>query len=854
MLFNFLAPLAGLNINWMDMRQAFSSSSPTSTSTNSSTPSDTNGHHSHHHHSKSKYKSKSHAAIPQRAIGFGKAKIGLLIVLAVVLVSFVGLNISLSSHAIPADYSTKAQLALLETLQRDQWLQKPRQLGKCSSPEIKSKWPLKGPIVSTFHPNRTCGVTPQTHKFMGFLIRWGQMTRRHNCSVVVYGVAFGTDHVLAIQRQRHTLFTEFDRYGTAYDECFYVVTLESAVNHLKRAFPGGRARIIGVPSRVLPFANHRRNVKFFKFIPHILFPHAHKIIWQDLKFFRTSKSVHFQPLNFTTVFDREQAQHDACVTVTGLPGHESSIGRFWKTTQASSMEHHCDTIVRALAHRPTVTDSPQGLRDQCEFYLQSMEHDVLNQGMIDTAFMVWHYHNRPCRQFNAQLQCEILNQIYCYSDRDQLAIPYAVGLMNLTKKGADTDNTRYYDYQLVRAAEPTQNLIHVVRSACHWYFHRIGECLDNTNDEPSLAIMVVGTLTRFQLNSTIEHVLLPMRRQGKQVDYFLNVSQSPSPVYRGAKAPYARMRLLDPIVNNTLSRTRNPRMLAGDIGKYFTRMDIRGVLQVARDGGDSGNEPKSFESDPRIVERLEMDKDLYRHFPSLDARPGKEAMAAVGNRNMLALFYNLEFLWWSVKSEEIMRGKEYDYVLIIRDDAVWLQDFDLEKILEYGITKGDGNQTMPDAYVLSCDARKPAMLSAELCDHAILVRRPKAHIFARYFSQLTRVDLEKCHKMAQKEHGFPTNRGCNSEMILQFIAKANRVTIQTVPQSLLPFQRAVPIMHKNGTVEYCLHKFCQSNDLPLEFPKPLRKCSEVREGEVPDNFTAADELYPIGENADVENA
>jgi hypothetical protein len=41
-----------------------------------------------------------------------------------------------------------------------------------------------------------------------------------------------------------------------------------------------------------------------------------------------------------------------------------------------------------------------------------------------------------------------------------------------------------------------------------------------------------------------------------------------------------------------------------------------------------------------------------------------------------------------------------------------------------------------DVFVPACDAREPPMDSHELNDHAILSRRPSAHVFGRYYSML----------------------------------------------------------------------------------------------------------------------
>ena len=65
-------------------------------------------------------------------------------------------------------------------------------------------------------------------------------------------------------------------------------------------------------------------------------------------------------------------------------------------------------------------------------------------------------------------------------------------------------------------------------------------------------------------------------------------------------------------------------------------------------------------------------------------------------------------------------------------------------------------------------------------------------------------------------------------MILQFIVNRHNVSIQKVPQSMLPFERAATVRHKNGAVEQCLHKFCQSHELPLTIPSSFKRCSDIQ--------------------------
>jgi hypothetical protein len=87
--------------------------------------------------------------------------------------------------------------------------------------------------------------------------------------------------------------------------------------------------------------------------------------------------------------------------------------------------------------------------------------------------------------------------------------------------------------------------------------------------------------------------------------------------------------------------------------------------------------------------------------------------------------------------------------------------------------------------------------------------------------------------VARKEGGTVRNaimdvkvRGCNSEMLLQWVIDANRVKVKKVGQGLIPFQRSVNIRLRDGSVVQCFHKFCQSREdaLVLDSQSP-KKCT-----------------------------
>ena len=73
--------------------------------------------------------------------------------------------------------------------------------------------------------------------------------------------------------------------------------------------------------------------------------------------------------------------------------------------------------------------------------------------------------------------------------------------------------------------------------------------------------------------------------------------------------------------------------------------------------------------------------------------------------------------------------------MVLREDVTWLGDFDLQKLID--------TNPNADAYVLSCDLRDPPMRANEYSDVGIVIKREKAKVLGRYFSELLNTNLER---------------------------------------------------------------------------------------------------------------
>ena len=328
------------------------------------------------------------------------------------------------------------------------------------------------------------------------------------------------------------------------------------------------------------------------------------------------------------------------------------------------------------------------------------------------------------------------------------------------------------------------------------------------------------------LDTTIRRVLNPLsydHRGGiEQVDYFAAITVTSGPAFRQSSG-YMGHLSYDPVLAPIFSTTTNQTI--SNIQKQLQK-----VVSTSFQGSKANLRAlrlleNPIEDDPLLDEmtkklRLSNKELLFAQFPMKDERKKALDRTKAGNKNMIRLFLLLESLWkQDVLAAERQQGQRYDYVMLARDDTLWIDDLSLQKVIE--------TNPNADAYILSCDAREPPLLPPELNDHGVLLKRSTAgDILGQYVTTLVKyVDLKSCHTSVEPWLG--KERGCNSEMILKHVMKESNITVQLVPQSVLPFERAVLVQHDNGKQEYCFHKFCQSKADPLKLPPDMKKCTDI---------------------------
>lgn len=398
-----------------------------------------------------------------------------------------------------------------------------------------------------------------------------------------------------------------------------------------------------------------------------------------------------------------------------------------------------------------------------------------------------------------------------------------------------------------------------------------------------VAIIIAGTLQRFQFTSSLEHLLQPLRAQGHEVDYYLSLTTAFAKAYR-SDMEYMQRITFDPLFwrnessssSSTTTTTPQAPPANGPDLDYVRSILRRSIVQ-------SGGHLRHL----LLRDHIDIDQDktlrkkraqaLLKHptepadlrFPLLDLRNDiVKQRTTQGNQNILRLMLAIYELWKVLLQVEKTLDFQYDYVLFLRDDTLWLEDFDLDRLLSLqppppppsaAADESQPQKPTPgvvDAFALSCDARDPPMHDREMNDHGIVAARSKAHVFGAYYSEMFKANLDDCMaKMVEassssllsttatksstissssssssQRRSLPKTapvRGCNSEMMLRWIVEHHQLIVQKVGQADLPFQRSLNVLLPDGNVGQCFHKLCQSHDNPLD-AHGLQKCTALK--------------------------
>jgi len=739
----------------------------------------------------------------------------------------------------------------------------------CLSPERNVSWILDGECekeqyVSKFNSHRSCGLCGKGATYLQELQREiaAKYRNKQECKeLVVYGAALGKSYEKWMANKGYLgLHSEssIERYGPCFIQ---FVTDYSKGGHNKSA--DGSQNLVIVDPTKLPYNNHRRNTKIFKFNPGLFFPWADRVIWQDAKNLKSRQfnSPHPRgiPTNYQLHFNRTIERFGTCVSFIALPNHPNTVS---PKNATLSLQSHCNAIISASAKRPTVSDSLDFIQSQCEIY-QNMHGDHnFNSGnsyqdtLVDSAFIVYDMRSKMCRKFNGDFGCSWLDEIQCYSDRDQISFPQVMASLDIKPSPSPESSPKKTGIEFrdkIFVNEQNIPMVHIAKRSCHFYYTSFSRCLAPPLGEEDadfnlrlklgktppknrksrkrnikngrVAVIVAGTLQRFMYDSTITHLIKPMTKKKVFVDYYVSLTTAKPKNYRSDFA-YTDHFQPDPM----LVKDPNP-----DYSELEEKIRKRiGMIPYASIGAVDIRESIDIDSEPLLMKKRQQafeehpTEDCDQSFPILDNRNTEIAKrTSNANRNILKLHFAIQNLWGIAQKWEAEEGFKYDYVMFLRDDTLWLDDFNIDNI----------HNKKGEIFIPSCDARDPPMDDNELNDHILISRRETADIFGNYYSNLFKISMNAC--MNQLTKGITKNwsraknrvRGCNTEMLLKWVTKKYKVQVKKMSQSELPMQRSGNVRKRDGTNLQCFHKLCQSQKLPLKLEggkyKHMKKCSNI---------------------------
>eukprot|EP00557_Chaetoceros_sp_GSL56_P003286 CAMPEP_0176499560 /NCGR_PEP_ID=MMETSP0200_2-20121128/12997_1 /TAXON_ID=947934 /ORGANISM="Chaetoceros sp., Strain GSL56" /LENGTH=1200 /DNA_ID=CAMNT_0017897997 /DNA_START=264 /DNA_END=3866 /DNA_ORIENTATION=+ len=663
--------------------------------------------------------------------------------------------------------------------------------------------------------------------------------------LVVYGAALGSKYEAWTRSTEYLAERMIERPpGT----CFLQFVTDTRNTGDVLSADGLQHLIVIDPAR-MPYINNRRNTKILKMNPGFLFPWADRVIWQDAKLLLKANQFGL-PKDYLLHFNRTIERHHVCSSYVGLPLHRNAVGN----SQKVNLKAHCKAVIAAANTRPTVSDDIDVLRRHCKLYEDMYKNSTLlssevfhhHHPFVDSAFIVYDMRSSVCRNFNSNFGHSWLKEIHCFSDRDQVSFPHVVASSKLRLspemqiKGMEFRDRIYID-------KNDNPMIHIAKRSCHWYFRSFARCISpeqkeitdsreglsnpqrsDSTSQLNVAVIVAGTLKRFMLDSTLRNAVGPMSDLGVSVDYFVSLTTAPAKAYRSSSV-YIEHLQPDPLL---------PVPTLDDFVDVEESIRMRVARERAKVGALAITKEIDIDTEPMLVNRRKLtlkkhpNEDPDQRFPILDDRNDDTSQrTANANRNLLRLHFAIQNLWEAVTRREKEENFRYDYVMFLRDDTLWLDEFDINNVIS----------TDADVIIPSCDARDPPLHESEFNDHILISRRDTADVFGEYYSKLFDTDVSACMEQLPDEISQDGKRGCNSEMLLKWIVGKENMRVSKLGQGLLPFQRSANVKLPGGLTIQCFHKFCQSKKDPMIITddrlKRIEMCSKIEWQQIFEDFS-----------------
>lgn len=309
-------------------------------------------------------------------------------------------------------------------------------------------------------------------------------------------------------------------------------------------------------------------------------------------------------------------------------------------------------------------------------------------------------------------------------------------------------------------------------------------------DRGHIALLTSGTLQRYFAESSATHFVAPLTKAGYTVDVYLSLNtEAFTPWIPGAKAF-----IPDPALDGLTDKE------SGDLlNRYVTA---------------AGGKLQSFHwvqgyhlADAEV--RFIKDSTMFNGF-------GVGHHAQDARESVVKHYKGLEWLWRDMLHVESTESRPYTHVVILKDDAYWMKDFDLDRLLNFG--RDVSSYRPPNVYGLDCTATMD-YTPTELADFVFVLDRDGMGAFGHAFTDLL------------DPRGSAYNTLCTERWLRMFFHNQG-MKVLDVPAALIPFQRSGRMRTGPGDsqVQVCLHYACDSSGhgVPLFSPKSVLPMCPVR--------------------------
>jgi len=308
-----------------------------------------------------------------------------------------------------------------------------------------------------------------------------------------------------------------------------------------------------------------------------------------------------------------------------------------------------------------------------------------------------------------------------------------------------------------------------------------------------VAVLTSGSLKRYFLTQAAQGLVAPLVKEGYAVDYYAALSVAEFSAWHETANNYVPE--LSP-EGSKLSEVKAmvEQKIQDAGGRARTVELIKNVALSARDN--------------QFINESVWNGNI----PGLEAR-----------QNVVRMMKPLQALGQEMEHVEAKDGK-YDYVVLVKDDAIWMKPFSLQTLLTQPVESSN-----PDGYVLRCDwgvsTYSPPAETA-VTEYIFVLKRSGATPFYRMHEVLVDGGLAASGRKETLQRYWDVE---NLETFAKRLADDYNVRLQRTPPYLLPMQRGGRL-EVDGEVKTCLHYFCDSsvNGLPfLEPKKQLFTCTSL---------------------------